>query len=86
MFSKFLNLVLFVFYIHSVIAHPISDVSGSEKLQESSALVQNNKSWSKEAIISLLGVFAAMSCFVIGLAWPRLSRSIRNISGSEYRY
>ncbi|KAF7675963.1 hypothetical protein GT037_005468 [Alternaria burnsii] len=65
-----------------VIAHSISDDSGSEKLQESSALVQNNRSWSKEAIISLVGVFAAVISFVIGLAWPRISRWMRNISGS----
>lgn len=83
MCSQFANLASFVFYIHTVIANPISDGSGSERLQESSALVQNNKSWSKEAIITLVGVFAAVSCFIIGLAWPKISRCLGNISGSE---
>ncbi|RYN53514.1 hypothetical protein AA0118_g9672 [Alternaria tenuissima] len=63
-------------------AQPVSDDSGSERLQESSVLVQNNKSRSKEAIITLVGVFAAVSCFIIGLAWPRISRCVGNISGT----
>ena len=82
--SQFVNLASFVFYIHSVIAHPVSDASGSDRLPVASASVQDDKSWSKEAIITLVGVFAAVSCFIIGLAWPRMSRWMRNMSGSEY--
>ena len=84
MFSQFANLASFVFYIQSVIAHPVSDGSGSERLQDSFTSVQNNNSWSKEAIITLVGVLAAVICFVIGLAWPRISSWMRNISGSEW--
>jgi hypothetical protein len=30
--------------------------------------------WSKEAILTLVGVCTAVACFIIGLAWPRLRR------------
>jgi hypothetical protein len=34
------------------------------------------KGWSKEAIFALLGVFTAIICFFIGLAWSRLRKRL----------
>jgi hypothetical protein len=34
------------------------------------------KGWSKEAIFALLGIFTAIACFLIGLAWSRLRKRL----------
>jgi hypothetical protein len=35
--------------------------------------------WSKEAVLTLVGVLAAVACFIIGLAWPRLRTWLCNL-------
>lgn len=47
---------------------------------------QQNKSgsWSKEAILTLLGVGTAIICFVIGLAWPKLRRSLSTCMNRKF--
>jgi hypothetical protein len=35
--------------------------------------------WSKEAILTLVGVLVAVACFIIGLAWPRLRLWLCNL-------
>lgn len=77
------SFALFAFCIPSIIAHPLYDVPRAETPQDLSPTARTNAPWSKEAIISLVGVFAAVSCFVIGLAWPRISRWMRNAGSSE---
>jgi hypothetical protein len=32
----------------------------------------NPDNWSREAILTLVGVCTAVACFIVGLAWPRL--------------
>lgn len=78
------SFALLACYIPGIIAQPLYDVPRSGLLQDLLSTARTNKSWSKEAIISLVGVFAAVSCFVIGLAWPRISRWMRNAGSSEY--
>jgi hypothetical protein len=78
------SFALFACYIPGIIAHPLYDVPRSGSPQDPSLTARTNESWSKEAIINLVGVFAAVSCFVIGLAWSRISRWTRNAGSSEY--
>jgi hypothetical protein len=37
------------------------------------------KAWSKEAILTLIGLCTAIACFIIGLAWPRLRQLLCRI-------
>jgi hypothetical protein len=87
MYSYITNLAsfaLFACYIPGIIAHPLYDFPRSGSPQDPSLTARTNGSWSKEAIVSLVGVFAAVSCFIIGLAWPKISRWMRNAGNSEY--
>jgi hypothetical protein len=38
-------------------------------------------SWSLEAILTLVGVFVTLLCFVVGMAWPSLQCVLRAQSG-----
>jgi hypothetical protein len=44
------------------------------------------KGWSKEAIFALLGVFTAIACFLIGLAWPRLRKRLQCCMKRKYAH
>jgi hypothetical protein len=83
MISHYAIFTLFAYSTYIAIASPISSSASPETLPGIPTPSQSTKSWSKEAIITLVGVFAAVSCFIIGLAWPKISRCISNISGSE---
>ena len=49
--------------IHRTIALPVDTTRDNNS---------NSNTWSKEAILTLLGVCTAIACFIIGLAWRRL--------------
>ncbi|OAL49857.1 hypothetical protein IQ07DRAFT_39531 [Pyrenochaeta sp. DS3sAY3a] len=47
--------------------------------KESSLESQPSNGWSRESVLTLIGVCAAVICFMIGLGWPYLQTWLYNV-------
>ncbi|KAF2850909.1 hypothetical protein T440DRAFT_507621 [Plenodomus tracheiphilus IPT5] len=52
--------------------------------QDTVPVVTSKRGWSKEAIITLVGVLATITCFGIGLAWPYIRSLLRRLLPVDY--
>lgn len=43
----------------------------------------HNQVWTRESVLTLVGVVVSFLCFILGLAWPAILELTRNIRSSE---
>jgi hypothetical protein len=75
------NFLLHTLFIQPIFAFPLAKPTLAQPQVTNDV---QDPGWSKEAILALVGVCAAIICFIIGLAWSNIQTSFRNMVGSEY--
>ncbi|KAF2850908.1 hypothetical protein T440DRAFT_517808 [Plenodomus tracheiphilus IPT5] len=89
MFPKFPDLILPMVYLsffHLTLASATTITIPTDPQAVGPATATSN-GWSKEAILTLVGVLVAITCFVIGLAWPCIYRGVQNLrTGASASY
>ena len=83
--SQIMFFALLVVHTKLGLAQPTPRPENLETLQSPPASNPLSKSWSKEAILTLVGVIAALLCFAIGLAWPSISKRLHDVQKSGSR-
>ena len=83
--SRITTFALLAVHTKLSLAQPTTRPENLETLQSPPVSNPPSKSWSKEAILTMVGVIAALFCFAIGLAWPSISKRLHDIQKSKSR-